>query len=267
MSQPYQSRSSSYLYISSVFHGVAFTEATCCAYLLLSKLFTDNGVWKTPIFIVSTLSLLFAAPVETPDNPFWLRYYKATQIFAVVVNMPQILTHCVILFRMSAFSNKTSKEFVAISVLSVVHGICWLANAYLGYITNSQPAFYLAPTYGIWMLTNGICIATDSVINISAACIFLLRIASAMSISGFKMIRTIVTTHDGLRWLTLIGMNIYILSAVAWAVLYDSATFSTFLALYTFLQSSYVAAKQIIEQNTVAKRRVEVTTLGTLSVT
>ncbi|KAI8904884.1 hypothetical protein EDD86DRAFT_212999 [Gorgonomyces haynaldii] len=235
----YTERPGNYLFLSTVFHGISYCEASCCVALLLSKLLTDNTALKKPVFYLSCLSLavnlvtqgavthavsfLIHEPEESASDPRWQAYYKATQLIAVTARMPELFTHIVILLRMSAFAESKTIGSAILTGMIVIHGLCYIPTVIFGYMTMSQPAFYLAPTYWLWMITSGVCLLTHAAISIMAAVLFLGRIAAVMQIPPSEIMRSIMLRHEGLRWIILICMNVYYIFAVAWSVLVSSS--------------------------------------------
>ncbi|KAI8908351.1 hypothetical protein EDD86DRAFT_16369 [Gorgonomyces haynaldii] len=140
-------------------------------------------------------------------------------------------------------------------------------------MTLKEHKFFFSPTFKLWALTTGICTVTDAVINLLAAFFFLKHIASVMNISAFKMVAAIMVKHEGMRWIALIILNIFFVIAMIWGAFVDSTSsivvlsyhaspFGMFLALYTFLESSYVAARDLIEEHSIAKKSLQLTTRG-----
>ncbi|KAI8908350.1 hypothetical protein EDD86DRAFT_247541 [Gorgonomyces haynaldii] len=280
MSLTYPNRFNPYLYNASVFHGVGLQEAACCLYLLLSKGLSDRKVTKTPIFVLSSIAFIVICvehglimfmgqflqnpPPEDATDPGWIRYRYALQTMATILNTPKVCVHMVILLRIVAFNERKSPIFISVASLVAVFCCVFVVNAYLAVITTGQFHFFNAPTYKFWLFTTGICMALDAVINITAAIVFLKHIASVLKIPSAVLFRTIMVRHDGMRWLTLIGVNVYFVIAVIWGVaVSDVSTFGMFIGLYTFLESSYVAAKQILEENTMASADLQLETIKT----
>ncbi|KAI8913458.1 hypothetical protein EDD86DRAFT_245099 [Gorgonomyces haynaldii] len=260
----YKDRISPYLYNSMVFNGVALHEAACCTFILIAKFLMDKQVWKTPIFYMSCVALLAMIvahyvdmrvthpPPEEDTSPHWQTYYSYSKVYSVVVNLPQIFTHCVIILRLRGFCDAKSRSSITLMSLTVLHAMVYCANVYLGVNILSQPKFFEAPLFPYWAMSNGVCVLLDAIINISASALFVLHIATALNIPRHKLVSAMFLQHDGLRWLAVIGMNY-------------AAPFGMFLVLYTFLEGSYVAAKKMIEQHSMANRDMVMTTHATIN--
>ncbi|KAI8913459.1 hypothetical protein EDD86DRAFT_262454 [Gorgonomyces haynaldii] len=276
MTPTYATRSGDFLESSMIFNGVGLHEACGCAFILISKLLADYKVWKTPIFYMSLISLIvntIDAPPETLDSPHWQSYYTALKLYTCIVNLPQVFTHCVILLRLRGFTDTRSKSFVSIGILVGLHALVYAANVYLGITVTQTQIFYQAPLYPIWIMSNGLCVVLDAIINIVASILFVLQIANALNIPQNQIFSIMMLRHDGLRWLTIIGMNCYFVTSVLYAVLinstaklvsvsYHAAPFGMYVVLYTFLECSYVAARTIIEEHSLAKKDLHLETKG-----
>ncbi|KAI8909837.1 hypothetical protein EDD86DRAFT_247171 [Gorgonomyces haynaldii] len=273
-----ESRQGAYKLAGQVFHGIALGELMCCCMLLFRKFSSDPNVIKTPIFLCAmvaifwclvTLSMYSIALVlltkkMDDGDPYWPLYYAVTLPVECFGTISCVFSHAMILIRLKAFSGIRSIQFGVMAFLSFAHICTGAASGYLGIKVRLFMAnFWLGPQYKTWIFLAGLTVMIDAVLNLASAYLFLSHICSALNMKPIQMAKNVFLQHEGPRWVALLCNTLLGVNQTHITVVYHMTPFQYLLAIYCFLESSYVAARAIIESHSIATKQLHMTTVGT----
>ncbi|KAI8909200.1 hypothetical protein EDD86DRAFT_247459 [Gorgonomyces haynaldii] len=248
-------RPGGYFYPSAVLHGAALHECGCVLMIFVTKLIQDKNSWKKPLFSISVVSfclslisnLLYMFSLDylmfPRDDIFGMLYY--TRVLKMLAVFPAATN-----FSMQV---KKSPKFLFLAILCGCYFCLLCLGAYLGIKAFEENIyFYLASTYTAWQLVTAISLFVHIAVVLGGTLLFLLHIANALEMSGLVLLREMATKHEGLRWVALLGMQLFSLI---------TSLMAAFLTLYLFLESSYSAAKDMIQNHGMSNRKMTQVTL------
>ncbi|KAI8908457.1 hypothetical protein EDD86DRAFT_247634 [Gorgonomyces haynaldii] len=243
----FELRSGDYLHPGAIFHGAGLYEGLCVVKLILARLSKDKRAIRSPIFAISVLSLIlcfvnqvcYMYTVAYLERP-WGGAAGLAQYFMVVktiVVLPGLNSNL-----------KKGVAMICMGILCVAYFGLWIALSYYGvYSMNANSNFWLAPTYATWQLFKGLSAICNVIVILGGTILFLGHIARSLNMSPVLLLREIALKHDGPRWIAMIALQLMSLSATFMGVM-------RFLTLYLFLESSYSAAREIVESHGASKK-------------
>ncbi|KAI8908426.1 hypothetical protein EDD86DRAFT_247609 [Gorgonomyces haynaldii] len=255
------------LYVASVYQGLAIMEAFQCAKILVSKYLEDKkvkntliyrlgviGFLLTVLYTVSISILLIMLIHDAPDDSdYWIPYYKVRTVSTLLCPVLFLITHLIIILRITAFYGRFGLQVIILYVLAVVDVLCCIGIWYFGYMTMQSEFFSTSPFYLPWLL----CTAVSMLINILGTVFFISHLANGLSLDRNATIKKIFREHGGIRWFLLVGANLYVMAGVMYTFFvgggatwvqaaYNVMPLTLFLSFYAFLNSSYVLTNACI---------------------
>ncbi|KAI8914321.1 hypothetical protein EDD86DRAFT_199034 [Gorgonomyces haynaldii] len=250
--------------LAILFHGMTIHESCNCFMLLFSKLLSDNRSFRKPIWVLSLFVVL--------TNLVYVFSYTAFYLFpegginqsvslAVIVfsgQIPVLLTHAVVMIRMTMIIRTRSKTFIVTSILIILHVICVMSIYYFGYLSISGPQFFsLSPHYGKLLASIGLELILDCAVTMISAIVFIHRIAKGLNIRTIDLVSFLGMKHDGPRWASILIVHLFFILVIAASLLgesgylssvgYSMKPWSIAVVIYAFLESSYVSAQAVME--------------------